>query len=442
MSPGEDTECRSDHERRASDYWHSVTDGSRQIEVGDRRAIGSELLGERRERADQVVADVREGLAERDACREFRRGPGRLRKPIPVKDGDACGDTKNAAVWTIRMARRAAAWRRRGIRDAKGRESRSLQSGRRFDNGTSSISWPSAHPPEVDGCEGQTQRPAGPSRSVGGRKKEPRYGVIATFRTPSRRSPKSRYASPMSASGKRCVSSGVGSNRPACDHLDQAAHPLLAAGAERGDDAVVAEPGGERLVRHLELAGVDAEARQRAARAERAQGALERLLRAERLDGHVDAGPLVRRMTSSTTSTFGKSRTTSAPIRRAIASRTASPSTPMTSAAPISFAPAVGAQADRALREDDDRVADADAARLGAGEAGRGDVGEQHDLLVGHVVRDLREVGLRVRHEQVLGLRAVDRVAEPPAADGLVAGRRGRTARGGRRGRRGTGRRA
>ena len=86
-----------------------------------------------------------------------------------------------------------------------------------------------------------------------------------------------------------------------------------------------------------------------------------------------------------------------------------------------------GAQADRALGEHDDRVADPHAARLGAGEAGRGDVGEQDDLLVGHAVRDLREVGLRLRHEQVLGLRAVDRVAEAPAADRLVARRRGRT---------------
>ena len=37
------------------------------------------------------------------------------------------------------------------------------------------------------------------------------------------------------------------------------------------------------------------------------------------------------------------------------------------------------------------------------------------------VVGDLRQVRLRVRDEQVLGLRAVDGVAEPPAADGLVA---------------------
>ena len=80
-----------------------------------------------------------------------------------------------------------------------------------------------------------------------------------------------------------------------------------------------------------------------------------------------------------------------------------------------------GAQADRALGEDDDRVADLHAARFRAAEAGRGDVGEQDDLLVGDVVRDEREVRLGRRDEEVLGLRAVDRVAEAPAAEGLEA---------------------
>ena len=39
-------------------------------------------------------------------------------------------------------------------------------------------------------------------------------GRIATFRTPSRRSPKISYASPISSRVKVCVSSGIGSNRP------------------------------------------------------------------------------------------------------------------------------------------------------------------------------------------------------------------------------------
>ena len=73
------------------------------------------------------------------------------------------------------------------------------------------------------------------------------------------------------------------------DGRDEPPHPLLAARAERGDDAVVAEAGRERVVRHLELARVHAEARQRAAGPQAAQRVLERLLRAERLDRHVGA---------------------------------------------------------------------------------------------------------------------------------------------------------
>ena len=101
-----------------------------------------------------------------------------------------------------------------------------------------------------------------------------------------------------------------------------------------------------------------------------------------------------------------------------------------------------GAQPDRSLREHDDRVADLTLAGLGAAEAGRGDVGEQHDLLVGQLIRDLGEVGLRVRHQQVLGLRAVDGVAEAPAADRLVAVAVAALAEACRTGRRGTGRTA
>ena len=74
------------------------------------------------------------------------------------------------------------------------------------------------------------------------------------------------------------------------------------------------------------------------------------------------------------------------------------------------------AQADRALREHRHGVADLDAAAFGAAQAGREDVGHQHDLLVGEPVGNRRQVGPGVGHQQVLGPRAVDRVAEAPAA--------------------------
>jgi hypothetical protein len=80
-----------------------------------------------------------------------------------------------------------------------------------------------------------------------------------------------------------------------------------------------------------------------------------------------------------------------------------------------------GAEPDRALGEDGDGVADPHAARLRAADAGRGDVGEQDHLFVGNAIRDLCQIGLRARDEEVLGLRAVDGVAEAPAADRFVA---------------------
>src|SRR6185503_15769153 len=56
-----------------------------------------------------------------------------------------------------------------------------------------------------------------------------------------------------------------------------------------------------------------------------------------------------------------------------------------------------------------------------ARDAGGRDVGQEHDLLVPQLCRDPGEVRLRVRNADVLGLRSLDRVAQPPAAEGPVA---------------------
>src|SRR4029453_13599447 len=77
------------------------------------------------------------------------------------------------------------------------------------------------------------------------------------------------------------------------------------------------------------------------------------------------------------------------------------------------------AEADRTLSEYRDRLSDLHVRALGCGDPRRGDVREQNALLIRHVVGDLREVGLRVRNAEVLGLDTVDRVAKPPRADHL-----------------------
>jgi hypothetical protein len=77
------------------------------------------------------------------------------------------------------------------------------------------------------------------------------------------------------------------------------------------------------------------------------------------------------------------------------------------------------AEADRALGEDGDGVADLHVGGLGGRDAGRRDVGEQDAVLVAEIVGDLGQVGLRVGDAEEVGLDAVGGVAQPPAADHL-----------------------
>ena len=168
------------------------------------------------------------------------------------------------------------------------------------------------------------------------------------------------------------------------------------------------------------MPGVDAEARERAARPQAAQRVLEGPLGAEGLDGHVGAAAGQSLDLGHDIDLGEVERDVGA---HALGHR--EPDRVAVDADDERCAHQLGAgrraQADRALGEDDDRVADPDAARFGSAEAGRGDVGQQHDLLVGHAIGDLCQVGLGRRDEDVLGLRPVDGVAEAPAAHGLVA---------------------
>jgi hypothetical protein len=72
-------------------------------------------------------------------------------------------------------------------------------------------------------------------------------------------------------------------------------------------------------------------------------------------------------------------------------------------------------------REDGHRVAYLHPRALGGREACRHDVGAHEDVFVGESIRDPGEVRLRVGHPDVLGLAAVDGVAEAPATDGFEA---------------------
>src|ERR1051325_7083407 len=204
----------------------------------------------------------------------------------------------------------------------------------------------------------------------------------------------------------------------AANHVEQAAHPLLAAGAKRRDDAVVGQSRSERLVRNGEISGVDAEAGKSPAGAKHAQRAFERLLRPEGLDGHIDAAGEAADLGDDVDLAVVEDEIDPERLRHRQAAGVAVDADDHRRAEEPR---ADGrAESDRPLREHGDLVAESHSARLGAADARRGDVGEQHHLLVRQLVRNLRQIRLRVRNEEVLGLCAVDGVAEAPAAECLA----------------------
>ena len=205
------------------------------------------------------------------------------------------------------------------------------------------------------------------------------------------------------------------------DHRHQTAHAFLATGAQRRDDALIAQAGVNGLVGRHELAGIDAETRERTARADGLQRGLERLLASERLDRRVHAAtarqPLDFRhgiLLQVVDDDVG-----------AEALRHREPGRHVVDGDDERGAPQLRAegraQADGALGEDGDRIADLDARALGAAQPGREDVGDQQHVLVAQAVGNGREVRLRVGHEQVFRPRPVDGVAEPPASQRSAA---------------------
>ena len=90
----------------------------------------------------------------------------------------------------------------------------------------------------------------------------------------------------------------------------------------------------------------------------------------------------------------------------------------------IKPAPAAGAQALHTARSGPARrprrCRRPDVAALRTRDAGRRDIRQHEDLLVGELIGHQREVRPRIRYEQVLRPGAVDGVAEPPATERAV----------------------
>ena len=169
-----------------------------------------------------------------------------------------------------------------------------------------------------------------------------------------------------------------------------------------------------------QVAGVDAQAGHGAARAHAAQGIFEGAGGPQRLDRHVDAAPGEALDLGDDVLLLEVEDDVGAhPAGDLEALRIAVDADDERGAGQARAGRR--AEPDGSLGEDGDRVADPDLSALRGGEAGRHDVRAEEDVLVREAGGDLGQVGLRVGDEDVLGLAAVDGVAEAPAADGLEA---------------------
>ena len=72
---------------------------------------------------------------------------------------------------------------------------------------------------------------------------------------------------------------GVKSTRLMSDDIHQSPHPFFTAWAKRRRDLVIADACGKRVIRHLQLAGINSKARKRAAGTQGSQTILKGLLR-------------------------------------------------------------------------------------------------------------------------------------------------------------------
>src|SRR4029453_17987282 len=205
------------------------------------------------------------------------------------------------------------------------------------------------------------------------------------------------------------------------NQLHQPAHPFLAARAERRDNSVVAQACRERLERHGQLPRKDAETRQRPACPERTQCAFECGLRTQSFDGNVDALALSEAanlfdrirpgVINDDISTHTSCHFRAHPVRFDCDDKSCA----------LELGPRCCAQANRPLRKNGYGVANLHLATFRSGDSRGRNVRQQNHLFITQVIRNFREVRLRVRHQKIFRLRAVDGVTEFPAADWAAA---------------------
>src|SRR5690606_1423109 len=177
----------------------------------------------------------------------------------------------------------------------------------------------------------------------------------------------------------------------------------------------------EGAERNGQVAGVDPQAGQRAARLEHAQGAFKGGLQSQRLDRGIDA-------TAAGQFEDFLDHVDFAEVQGDVGAQTTGDFQPAVNAiyrddgaGAAQSGSCGGAQADRALGEHHHYVANLDVGRLGPGKAGGHDVRAHQHLFVAQAVRYGGQVGLGVGNQYVLGLGTVDAVAKTPSTHGFVA---------------------
>src|SRR5262249_12919301 len=78
-------------------------------------------------------------------------------------------------------------------------------------------------------------------------------------------------------------------------------------------------------------------------------------------------------------------------------------------------------QTDRPLREHCDSISDLDLSAFRRRNSGGGNVSEQDDLFIRQIVGNLSQIRLRVRHQEILRLSAIDSVSEFPPPNRTAA---------------------
>ena len=208
---------------------------------------------------------------------------------------------------------------------------------------------------------------------------------------------------------------------PMTDQFHQSSHALFSTRAQGGNDLVVSQSCGEGFKRERKFSRVDAEAGERPAGSQCAERIFKCRLRSQGFDRDVDTFAAGEALNFSDDILFV---VIEHDIRAHLFCHDCASGIGFdgdNQSGALQLGSGGGAKADGTLGKNGDRIADLNISTLGCGNPCGGDIGDKHYLLVAKIVRNFGQIRLREWNQQIFSLRAVDRIAESPAADGAAA---------------------